>query len=315
MQDSELLSTLNSDTTGVSVVIPFRDRGEMVLRCLQSVAAQSVMPDAVILVDNGSAAETTDAVRGFIQQTDPAGVRWKLLREEKPGAPHARNCGLAAVATPWVMFFDSDDIMGPDHIKSAIATARRNPQAELIGWDVESIFSDGTRMKRSFVTTDMQYHNLFHAIMATQRYMVHMDVVRKAGGWTNVPIWNDIELGARILVLNPKVAKRPGQPQVFQTVNADSISGLTFSSRGNSYDAALAALGKTLGPKRRNWIGLKGMILAADFTKEGHADGVKRRNTILSHTDNAFARLLLSAAYTYTAAGGRGIARLLRPFM
>lgn len=97
--------TDGSDTRGarppLSIVVPTRDRPEMLARCLESIVAAMDREDELIVVD--SASRDPDSIK----QT---AVAWgaRVLRSEIPGAALARNIGWRAAANDAVAFVDDD---------------------------------------------------------------------------------------------------------------------------------------------------------------------------------------------------------------
>src|SRR5918994_6933731 len=93
----------------VSVVIPTRNRRELLLRTLASVLAQENVDIAVVVVDEASSDGTGDAL------TSLAEPRVSVVRHATPlGVAAARNAGLEHVDTDWVAFVDDDDVWAPD---------------------------------------------------------------------------------------------------------------------------------------------------------------------------------------------------------
>jgi glycosyltransferase involved in cell wall biosynthesis len=82
----------------------------MVRRALQSVAAQTVAPREVIVVDDCS----TDATGAVAGELGARVVRHEVNRGE--GA--ARNTGLEHATQPWVALLDSDDEWLPEHLRT-----------------------------------------------------------------------------------------------------------------------------------------------------------------------------------------------------
>jgi glycosyltransferase involved in cell wall biosynthesis len=89
-----------------SVVIPVRNRPELVRRCVEGVLSGSCPRDRyeLIVVDNGSTDGTADAAR-------EAGAR--VVSEPEPNRCLARNRGAEEARADWVAFIDSDCV--PDH--------------------------------------------------------------------------------------------------------------------------------------------------------------------------------------------------------
>lgn len=299
-------------TPRLTIVIPAHNREQVLQRTLDSVAAQELRPLSVLLVDNGSSDSTLTVMRKWAASDHGLDVR--VLQESKPGAAAARNRGLSEVRTEWTMFFDSDDTMRYDHCKRALEAA---DGVDLVGWNVLMHFDDGNSAVKKFYCSDVQYHSLFHGSTATLRYMARTDLFRRAGGWNDsVRYWDDIELGARLLELNPRMRHAGKELTVDVFASAHSITGTRYSDRVDVASMALKHIGRTLGPDRAAYIGLKTAILAGDCRREGAVVAARELMESVSRTTpSRFMRMLLRAAYLYQASGGRATARILRTFM
>lgn len=298
----------------VTIVVPVYNRAALIGRTLDSVAAQTVRPLALVVTDNASTDDSAAVVKAWAEAHRDDRLEITLTTEPKAGAANARNAGLAEVCTPWVMFFDSDDTMTPDHVARALDAARKNPEAQMIGWDVERIVAGGGRSRHGFYIRSPRWHNIFHGSMSTQRYMVRTDLLRRAGLWNPLAsVWDDIELGERLLALRPHMVHAGRDITVHVYEQAESISGLGFASRHRGALATLT-LFDTADSRLRRCLDLKRMILAADCAREGEPSAPALRRDILRSEPSAFHRFLLAGAYIYRRAGGRGIARLLHPW-
>lgn len=289
MKDSEL-----------TIVIPAYNRANELRRCLDSIAAQTVAPSQVVVVDDGSTDNTAE-----VASEHP--VKALVIKGEHRGAPAARNLGLAAVKTEWTMFFDSDDIMAPDHVEAALKGVASD--IDIVGWDATLVEIDGSRRILPFEIQDIAWHNIMHGTMSTQRYMARTELFRRAGGWNDkVGVWNDVEAGARLLMFEPSVVKVSGN-RVLVLRTHKSITGLSWSQNIDKYGDTFDALEKTIGIKHSDWLALKKAILAADITRENPQSGKKMYRSIANRS------LPIRFAYHYRKLGLRGAARLVRPFM
>ncbi|MEM7206307.1 MAG: glycosyltransferase [Pseudomonadota bacterium] len=95
--------------TSVSVVIPSYNRGALLARALDSVFAQTLPPDEVIVIDDGSTDGTSDMVAKRF-----GGV--KLIRQKNLGVSAARNAGITAATGEWIALLDSDDVWLPEKL-------------------------------------------------------------------------------------------------------------------------------------------------------------------------------------------------------
>jgi glycosyltransferase involved in cell wall biosynthesis len=99
----------------ISVVIPAWNRIGLLHRALDSVRAQILQPDEIIVVDDGSdpPIETTLNKSTFANLT--------VLRiEVNKGAAAARNIGIAAARGDYIAFLDSDDVWHPEKLSAQI---------------------------------------------------------------------------------------------------------------------------------------------------------------------------------------------------
>lgn len=298
----------------LTVIIPVYNRAGIVRRTLDSLASQSVLPGRLIVVDNGSDDDSAEVVSQWLASHPE--VNGCMMSCLKPGASAARNAGLAEVATEWTMYFDSDDEMLPGHIERLQSAVMGYPDIDLFGWDVGRLCPDGSKKIEPFEPRDIAYHNLMHGTLATQRYAARTRLFVNAGGWNeSLSTWDDIELGARMIAIRPRIRRLDGEPTVLILPQTESITGTSYGSRLSRYQTTLNQLkaGSYSGLKAH--VGLKAMILAADIAKEGGVDVSELRQWALDCCEGRYERLLLRCAYAYTRSGARGCARILGPLL
>jgi glycosyltransferase involved in cell wall biosynthesis len=103
----------------VSALIPTYNRGSHVFRAIDSVLAQTVPVDEIIVVDDGSTDGTAEAIGVHY------GSRVKVVSQENKGVSAARNRGIREARGECVAFLDSDDVWFPTKIErqmEALAT-------------------------------------------------------------------------------------------------------------------------------------------------------------------------------------------------
>ncbi len=100
----------------VSIVIPAHDSAATLGATLESVRAQSQQEWEAIVVDDGSADETSVIAAAFAADD----TRIRTIRQAQSGAAAARNAGLAQAGGDWVIFLDSDDRLLPHHLQTML---------------------------------------------------------------------------------------------------------------------------------------------------------------------------------------------------
>ena len=105
----------------VSVVIPAYRAARTIGRAVDSVAAQTIPPDEILVIDDGSPDDLAAALA-------PYGGRVRLLRKGNGGASSARNHGLDHCAGGLVAFLDADDYWEPQKLERQLAVLGRRPE-------------------------------------------------------------------------------------------------------------------------------------------------------------------------------------------
>ena len=313
----------------VSVIIPVRNRSEVIVRCLQSVAAQTYERVRLIVVDNGSTDDTRSRVADWMSANAGRFVETCLLDEPRSGANAARNRGLRAVTDGYVAFFDSDDEMSPDFLTQMLATLRKDAAAQWVLARTRMIFPDGTEQVRHGVPHPTAVRHLLSAQVSTQSLVAEAALLHEVGGWDEtLTCWQDYELGFRLLRHAPQPA---WCEQVFHRIyrTADSITGHSLSANAPGIAAALCRLAEQveapsafpcatgdaqqLSAQCRRALWLRVHIVAGCFCAEGAAPSaelllrvVGSRLRPLPFADRVVCGLLRR----YTALGGPAAWRL-----
>ena len=103
----------------VSVIVPCLNAERFLPASLLSVAAQTLAPYEVIVIDDGSTDRSVEIVKSM-----PMDV--KLLRAQRRGGAGARNLGLRAARGDWLAFLDADDVWYPNHLQRAAELIREH---------------------------------------------------------------------------------------------------------------------------------------------------------------------------------------------
>ena len=114
----------DSDTPSavVSVVVPAHQATLYLAECLESILAQTRMPDEVIVVDDGSTDVTAAIASSF-------GPPVRVISTPHAGTAAARNTGIAAATGNVVALCDDDDLWLPNKLSLQL-DALGDPSAE-----------------------------------------------------------------------------------------------------------------------------------------------------------------------------------------
>jgi len=116
----------------VSVVVPCFRCAKTIERAVASVAAQTVLPAEVILVDDASGDGTRTLLQQLCAQYNSGWIKLVLL-DQNVGAGSARNAGWAVASQPLIAFLDADDAWHFQKIEIQYGYMAANPNVALCG--------------------------------------------------------------------------------------------------------------------------------------------------------------------------------------
>lgn len=107
-----------------SVIIPTLNRQEDLKNALQSIVESSVLPDEIIIVEQGNLEKTKLIVQQFSNK-----LSTKLLFSRVQSGALARNLAIKTASGNILFFFDDDIAIEKDYIKNAIVFLKNKPSA------------------------------------------------------------------------------------------------------------------------------------------------------------------------------------------
>ncbi len=94
----------------LTTIIPFYNCMNAMPRMLDSILSGTVLPDELILIDDGSDDGSLNAAKSYAQKHSFV----KVLSQSHAGVSAARNLGIKNATGYWISFLDADDFVEPD---------------------------------------------------------------------------------------------------------------------------------------------------------------------------------------------------------
>lgn len=174
----------------ISVVIPTYNCIETLPRAIESVRAQRV-PVEIIVVDDCS----TDATAAWLAtQTDI-----RVIQGHHNGVSQARNLGIAACTTPYIAFLDADDVWTDGKLATQLALHRSNPELIFSFTDYAHVTEQGEFLAGCFefwpkfsrqiadcdslVSDEFVAHLYAENVVGTSTVMARRDALTLVGGF------------------------------------------------------------------------------------------------------------------------------------
>ena len=169
---------------------------------LDSIVAQTIQPDQVVIVKDGPLTPELEAVLESYHQI--WGERYKLISlPSNQGLGAALNEGTKYVTSEWIARMDSDDIAVPDRFEIQLDVIRNHPEVALIGGQVDefAIAPTETIGQRSVPETDREIRKFlkFRNPFNHPTVMVKRSTLTTVGGYQSDGKIEDYFLWARIL--------------------------------------------------------------------------------------------------------------------
>ncbi|MFJ8980014.1 glycosyltransferase family 2 protein [Streptomyces sp. NPDC102282] len=116
---------MSSTAPDVTVIIGAYEAMPYLIRCLESVEAQTLPADRIeiVAVDDGSTDGTGEYLEEFAART---AIEMRVVRQENSGGPSGpRNVGLGLARGRYVFFLDADDYFGDEALERMVAMGDR----------------------------------------------------------------------------------------------------------------------------------------------------------------------------------------------
>jgi glycosyltransferase involved in cell wall biosynthesis len=265
----------------VSVIIPTYKRAHILPRAIRSVLNQTYSNLELIIVDDGSKDNTSEAVSGIIDNR----IRYIEFSENK-GLSLARNTGLRAAHGEFIAFLDDDDEWMPNKLGSSLDVFRKNQGSDiglvytngyLVKKDKKSIFFKDTRLSRIVYTDAQRQKNIFPTSISSPGppfWMISRKVFSEIGYFDeSMRNWEDVDFFVRVAsvfdvyFLNIPLALIYEQDQHLGMVNADVMKSREyfFQKHKDKISRDKDNLYRFNQKMARDWLALGDKGLARDY--------------------------------------------------
>lgn len=198
----------------VSVIIPLFNRKQLIGYTLDSLKSELHVgvEIEVVVVDDGS----TDGAFEYVKEAYP----WvRLFKNPNKGAPSARNFGLQHASFEFVMYLDSDDILGEDFFKNKLSILANDVAVDAVYGNWESFKGNGPLLSCDWLKhhtkypivekEDAAYHIqqlMLGAYIHPSAMVFRKSSVEAIGGHIeSLPVNQDVDFLFRFLIHNYKL--------------------------------------------------------------------------------------------------------------
>jgi glycosyltransferase involved in cell wall biosynthesis len=177
-------------TGSVSVIIPVHNGGRFVSATLDSVLKQTVLPQEIIIVDDGS---TDDSPRLIAEAVEAraGSVPIRVLTQENARQSAARNAAAEIATGEFLAFLDQDDAWHPQHLSVMLKCFHHQPELGWVYTDFDEVDSEGFFVTRDFIgnnhfrhpKTSVRDYLAEDAMMLPSATIVRAAALKSVGGF------------------------------------------------------------------------------------------------------------------------------------
>lgn len=165
----------------IAVIIPAYNCEKTILRCLDSIFTQSIPPEEVIIINDGS----TDRTEQVLMES-PYWQKVRYYAQRNAGPATARNKGIELCSTIWAAFMDADDVWTlQTKLQEQLVLANRYADASLID-TYAKVNWHGRReltINRDKEGAAFSHFLIQNVVNATSSVLAKTQLIRKVGGF------------------------------------------------------------------------------------------------------------------------------------
>lgn len=215
--------------TKVSIVIPCYNYAETIVGAVESCLNQSVAPDEIIVVDDGSKDNTEEVLK-------PYSKRIKYIKQKNAGVSAARNHGIEKASGDYIICLDADDQISPGLLETGKNILDRNPSVG-IAYPGMEIVADG-EFKGDLPPNPFDFEQLTKGNFIPCANVFRKEAWKKAGGYKDInPSWEDYDMWLSICELGYTAVDMNDQRLLYNVHN----KGRTAEAEGGQYAGLLRA--------------------------------------------------------------------------
>lgn len=192
----------------ISVIIITHNRYEYACQALDSVLAQSLKADQIILVDDGSSFDFKARYQG--DNPDLLGqIQFVRLNDLGPSA--ARNEGARVATSQYLTFLDDDDQMDPVYLETCFEIMNEEKAdlivTPMINFDETGKTWNGKSLPSTFNIDEVMLKNI--GVVGSNMFMMR-EVFEEVGGFNSeLKGSEDKDFFLRFMINNKKIIKNP----------------------------------------------------------------------------------------------------------
>ncbi len=230
-----LLDSNAAETPAAAVVISLYNYASRVELALDSVAAQTLQPLELVVVDDASCDTSAEVARRWLQRHSSRFCRVQLLRHHaNSGLAAARNTAFSHCTAEWAFVLDADNLLFPEAVSACLGQAQLAGSAVAVVHPLIEVIGDGSHGHdgRSMISQfSWQRQAFLHGNVIDAMALVRCSAWQAVGGYSHIEGgWEDFDFWCKLIdadfhgVLCPRVLAR-------YNTHSDSMTATVTASK------------------------------------------------------------------------------------
>ncbi|WP_263790754.1 glycosyltransferase family 2 protein [Salinibacter sp.] len=301
----------------VSVFVTSYNQKGFLVEAVDSVLAQTRMPDEIVIADDCSQDGSQELIRTYADEY-PNLIK-PVFQNRNIGIPRNKNAAYRATTGDYVTYLDGDDLFRPKKIEVDLDTLEANPEADVACGNIAYIDSEGRKVgiwcedegnvptgnvANEVLARDFPKGSLF------RNEMVRRDKVEALGFYdTDLPLYEDWELRIRM----SRQARLAYSHEVTSAYRKNP-QGISRSHAGRHLDACARIYNKhrgkieSLSPSDRQYVNQRVRLWIGQFAWSAFRNAIGQRDLV-----SAWAYLLDAMKFAPQSADLRALVQLFLP--
>jgi glycosyltransferase involved in cell wall biosynthesis len=153
----------------IDVIIPTFNNGIYILKAIESVQKQTLKPQNIIIIDDGSIDNTEEIINKYKKTSE---IPITYIKKKNGGPNSARNIGILLSKSYYLAFLDSDDTWDEKKLEEQVKLFNKNNNLGLIYCSYDLIDSNDKKTNGKIVNIDKNFQgNAYEFVIKSNKIL------------------------------------------------------------------------------------------------------------------------------------------------
>lgn len=191
---------MNDPSAKIAIIVPCFNMGQYLTEALDSVIMQTYSDWICIVVDDGSTDNSAEIAKDYCRKD----TRIQYHRQNNMGLSVARNNGINACKSEYILPLDSDDKLAPTYLEQTINEFLKNQSLKVVYTNCQLFGS----VNHILMLPDYSFRSLLQRNLITATAIYHRNDFEKTSGYDEtIKGWEDWDFWLSLLDKGSQVKK------------------------------------------------------------------------------------------------------------